>query len=137
MGRFRIRTGFVAVIALTFLASYDTIKPTQRPKYQYTKKPPREVPQTTVHVGKPTVTARIVDYTKTRERVPVAITESTTVPPDSYVDYPAETTASPTAAKDNYTLDYNECYFNVCECCPPEKGPQGFKGDTGLPGWKG
>ncbi|XP_055051726.2 otolin 1b [Misgurnus anguillicaudatus] len=132
-----IRSLFLAIIALTFLASYDTIKPTQRPKYQYTKKPPREVPQTTVYVGKPTVTARIVDYTKTRERLPTAITESTTVSADNYIDYPTDTTASPTATKDNYTLDYNECYFNVCECCPPEKGPQGFKGDIGLPGIPG
>ncbi|RXN13262.1 inner ear-specific collagen-like protein [Labeo rohita] len=128
------RAIFITVIALTFITLCDTIKPTQRPKYQYTKKPPREVVQTTVYVGKPTVTARIVDYTKTRERFPVHITESTTVPADSYIDYPTDTTASPTTAKDNYTLDYNECYFNFCECCPPEKGPQGFKGDIGLPG---
>uniref|UniRef100_A0A671NT42 Inner ear-specific collagen-like n=1 Tax=Sinocyclocheilus anshuiensis TaxID=1608454 RepID=A0A671NT42_9TELE len=128
------RALFITVIALTFITSCDTIKPTQRPKYQYTKKPPREVVQTTVYVGKPTVTARIVDYTKTRERFPVHVTESTTVPADSYIDYPTDTTASPTTAKDNYTLDYNECYFNFCECCPPEKGPQGFKGDIGLPG---
>ncbi|KAL0173430.1 hypothetical protein M9458_029398, partial [Cirrhinus mrigala] len=128
------RALFITVIALTFITLCDTIKPTQRPKYQYTKKPPREVVQTTAYVGKPTVTARIVDYTKTRERFPVHVTESTTVPADSYIDYPTDTTASPTTSKDNYTLDYNECYFNFCECCPPEKGPQGFKGDIGLPG---
>ncbi|KAK2881582.1 hypothetical protein Q8A67_018850 [Cirrhinus molitorella] len=134
MGMLFERTLFITAIALTFITSCDTFKPTQRPKYQYTKKPPREVVQTTVYVGKPTVTARIVEYTKTRERFPVHITESTTVPADSYIDYPTDTTASPTTAKDNYTLDYNECYFNFCECCPPEKGPQGFKGDIGLPG---
>jgi len=134
MGMLCVHTSFLIVIVLTFIPSCDTFKPTQRPKYQYTKKPPREVVQTTVYAAKTTVTARIVDHTKPRERFPASITESTTVPADSYIDYPTDTTISPTTAKDNYTLDYNECYFNFCECCPPEKGPQGFKGDIGLPG---
>ncbi|XP_013887253.1 otolin-1-A isoform X3 [Austrofundulus limnaeus] len=46
----------------------------------------------------------------------------------------------------NYSLDYNECFFNFCECCPPEKGPvgpagergpQGPPGERGLPGSPG
>ncbi|KAL6467655.1 hypothetical protein MHYP_G00233320 [Metynnis hypsauchen] len=129
-----IRSVFLAVIVLLFSAAHEAIKTTQRPKYQYTKKPPRELVQTTTYAGKPTVTARIVDYTKPKERIPVVITQSTTMPADAYVDYHTDTTMSPNGVQDNYTLDYNECYFNFCECCPPERGPQGLKGDMGLPG---
>lgn len=127
-----IRLVLLAVTVLLLSASYDAIKMTQRPKYQYTKKPPREPVQTTTHAAKPTVTARIVDYTKPKERIPQIVTEATTIP--AYVDYHSDTTVSPNAVQDNYTLDYNECYFNFCECCPPERGPQGIKGDTGHQG---
>lgn len=43
----------------------------------------------------------------------------------------------------SYSLDYSECFYNFCECCPPEKGPvgppgekgsQGPPGENGLPG---
>lgn len=40
----------------------------------------------------------------------------------------------------SYSLDYSECFYNFCECCPPEKGPvgpAGEKGPQGLPGESG
>lgn len=42
----------------------------------------------------------------------------------------------PGAGPGNYTLDYNECFFNFCECCPPERGPPGPVGEKGLAGKK-
>uniref|UniRef100_A0A3B5LZG3 Otolin 1b n=1 Tax=Xiphophorus couchianus TaxID=32473 RepID=A0A3B5LZG3_9TELE len=48
----------------------------------------------------------------------------------------SENTEPTGVGPDNYTLDYNECYFNFCECCPPERGPRGSKGERGSAGIK-
>ena len=125
----------VAMVALT--ASSVEAKTTQRPKYQYTKKPGvyRDQPQTTMH---PLATTSIPKTQKVPvtavPMMPLATTDSTTFPSDLFPDYYTETTGPPGGGQDNYTLDYNECYFNFCECCPPERGPRGPRGEKGPPG---
>ncbi|XP_030633886.1 otolin 1b [Chanos chanos] len=134
MGMFSLQSLLLVMTILVLTATYEAAKPTPWPKYQYTKKPPREVVQTTTRKGQHTTTVKVVSYTKAVNPLSLDVTESTTVPNDSFLDYRMDGTPPSNGVLDNYTLDYNECYFNFCECCPPERGPQGLKGERGLPG---
>lgn len=125
----------VAVVVITLtVASCAEGKTTQKPKYQYTKKP---IPQITVHSPVTTSTPKtlkVVVSTNPVEPHPLPPTEKTPYPSHVFPQYYSESTASSSVGPENYTLDYNECYFNFCECCPPERGPRGPKGDRGLEG---
>ncbi|XP_029028012.2 LOW QUALITY PROTEIN: otolin 1b [Betta splendens] len=125
----------VAVVVITLaVVSCAEAKTTQKPKYQYTKKP---VPQITVHSPVTTSapkTLKVVVSTKAVEPHPVPPTERSAHPSHGFPQYYTENTEPPAAGPENYTLDYNECYFNFCECCPPERGPRGPKGDRGPEG---
>lgn len=123
----------LAVVALTTV-SFVGAKTTQKPKYQYTKKP---VPQITVHSPPTTGVVKIhkiVPTAKPAEPHPEPPTERTLYQSHGLSNYDAQGTEAPGVGPENYTLDYNECYFNFCECCPPERGPRGPKGDRGLEG---
>lgn len=71
----------------------------------------------------------------------LAPTDSTTYAIDTYpTDFHVDAVAPPGNNLENYTVDYNECFFNVCECCPMVKGimgPMGERGPPGSPGERG
>ncbi|XP_034404855.1 otolin 1b [Cyclopterus lumpus] len=125
----------VAVVVVTLtVVSYAEAKTTQKPKYQYTKKPLPQIPvhsPVTTSIPKSLKTVPSANPVKPQPR---PTTERTTYPNHIYPQYHTESTEPPGAGPDNYTLDYSECYFNFCECCPPERGPRGPKGDRGLEG---
>lgn len=123
----------VVVVTLTVVSCAEA-KTTQKPKYQYTKKP---VPQITVHSPVTTSmpkTHKTVPSANPVEPHPLPTTERTTYPSHLFPKLYTENTEAPGGGPENYTLDYSECYFNFCECCPPERGPRGPKGDRGLDG---
>lgn len=123
----------VVVVTLTVVSCIEA-KTTQKPKYQYTKKP---IPQITVHSPVTTSmpkTQKILPSAKPVVHQPPPTTDRTTYPSQVFPKYYTENTEAPGVGPENYTLDYNECYFNFCECCPPERGPRGPKGDRGLAG---
>lgn len=129
----QLRLVAVAVVTLTAVSCVEA-KTTQKPKYQYTKKP---VPQITVHSPLTTSMAKthkVVPTAKPVEPHPPPATQKTTYPSHGFPNYYPQSTDAPVVDHENYTLDYNECYFNFCECCPPERGPRGPKGDGGLEG---
>ncbi|XP_068440237.1 otolin 1b [Clinocottus analis] len=123
----------LVMVALTVVSCAEA-KTTQKPKYQHTKKPLAQVP-----VRVPVTTSApktLKDPVKPQPPPPTARTPYLHHEPQYYTDG----TEPPGAGPENYTLDYNECYFNFCECCPPERGPRGPKGDrgpAGPPGDKG
>lgn len=71
----------------------------------------------------------------------LASTDSTTYSINTYpTDFHMDTIAPPGNTPENYTVDYNECLFNICECCPMVKGimgPMGERGPPGPPGERG
>ncbi|XP_039606812.1 otolin 1b [Polypterus senegalus] len=121
-----------AVIAVIIIA-HISAKTTQFPKYPFTKKPFQEIHQTTTTFSS-TVTDETTDSIETSSSV---LTDRTTFPNEILHAFRTMTTPSANGEHENFTLDYNECFFNFCECCPPEQGPKGQKGDRGLPGARG
>lgn len=123
----------LVVLALTTIGSTEA-KATQKPKYQYTKKPiPHVTAQNPVTTSIPK-TLKIVPTPNPVQPQPQPITERSIYSSHSFPHSHSQRTEPPGVGPENYTLDYNECYFNFCECCPPERGPRGPKGDRGLEG---
>ncbi|XP_051935191.1 otolin 1b [Hippocampus zosterae] len=116
----------IVMVTLTAMSCVEA-KSTPKPKYQYTKKP---LSQVTIHnhAGAPVTPKPKMGYIPAEPK-PLLAYPDHALPQDHTVN-----TEPPSVGPDNYTLDYNECYFNFCECCPPERGPQGPKGDSGLTG---
>jgi len=74
----------------------------------------------------------------TMDALSTSPTVSTTYSSDSYsTEFHTDALAPPGNTLANFTLNFSECFFNICECCPPEKVPAGPMGESGPPGPQG
>ncbi|XP_062848906.1 otolin-1-A [Trichomycterus rosablanca] len=144
---------FVILVTLSVVVALARASPSRNPQ-QPRFKPTGKLPQS----GKgPTQPPPILDSPYTTTITPISFsspvteettdtvtdlyssyTDSTTFSSDAYSpDYHTEALLHHGMGPRNYTLDYNECFFNFCECCPPERGPPGPNGERGSPGAPG
>lgn len=127
---------FVASMAVLTTGSRST----RWPKPQTTKKPPRGGDSGGGFVQAIAMTSFPSTHTEEMTEVmfdshSLAPQDSTTYSINTYpTDFHVDAIAPPGNTLENYTLEYNECFFNICECCPPVKGIMGPVGDRGPPG---
>ncbi|XP_023681127.1 inner ear-specific collagen-like [Paramormyrops kingsleyae] len=138
----------LAAMIVVLLVPPTTAKTTRWPKQPYTKPPapgrlpaPARPPVAPGRQGiRPTTAASASSTTNTEETTEsmdaysLAATDSTTFPDHAFPEYHTDSLPPPGVPPGNYSLDYNECFFNFCECCPPERGLPGPMGEAGLPG---
>lgn len=140
--RFVLLTTLLVVLMATLTSSART---TRWPRPQSTKKPPRAggsggggggFGRTTTTTTSPPSSPHTDETTEvTMDAYTSSPTDSTNFSSDTYpTEFLPDAITPPGNTHGNYTLDYNECFFNFCECCPPEKGPVGPKGERGAPG---
>ncbi|KPP65464.1 hypothetical protein Z043_116117 [Scleropages formosus] len=115
----------LAVTMAALLVLPATAKTTRWPKQPYTKPP-----------GPGRLPAPAQETTDPLEAYSFPSTDSTTFAGHMFPDHQTDSTP-PSIIPGNYSLDYNECFFNFCDCCPPERGPSGPRGEPGLPGAPG
>ncbi|KAK7158789.1 hypothetical protein R3I94_005201 [Phoxinus phoxinus] len=141
----------MAFLEVTTGTQASLSKTTQWPRLKPTKKPPPRdeggPPQPPARLGSHSITTTVsptaIGVTEEvtdsmMDAYSISPTDSTTYSSDAYsADYHTEAMVPPGAGPGNYTLDYNECFFNFCECCPPERGPPGPVGEKGLAGITG
>ncbi|XP_072220689.1 otolin-1-A [Leuresthes tenuis] len=115
------------------------------PKSRSTNKPPRAgsswgggFGRTTTTTPSPANSLQTEETTEFVDAYTMSSTDSSTYHGDTYpTEFPIDAIAPPGNTLGNYTLDYNECFFNFCECCPPTRGPTGPIGEIGPPGPRG
>lgn len=134
-----------AALVVTMAVLTASGRATRWSKPQSTKKPPRGGGSSGAGGGGFVMSLSSMHTDETTEvmldKHSLAPTDSTTYASDTYpTDFHVDAVAPPANNLENYTVDYNECFFNACECCPLVKGimgPMGERGPPGSPGERG